>query len=131
MRELKTILSHAAERITIGFALLFLFVLLSLPAVGIPRIVQTAGAQTPDTICPPTAAPCNSTPDQLTISFSPTVAGDALALMYVGSFNDFTPFARTCTDSRGQQWIPVILFGSNFGESMYFPPAGSITKGLT
>src|SRR5258708_34955881 len=111
--------------------LLFLgcfLVLFARPAAASSRIVQTASAKTPYRVCSNTA--CNSSPDELTVSFSPTVAGDAIALFYVGSFRD--PFAifRTCTDSRGQQWINRGLDNAAFGIAWYSPAAGS-SAGLT
>ncbi|HZE80984.1 MAG TPA: hypothetical protein VE604_08775 [Candidatus Polarisedimenticolia bacterium] len=110
------------------FILGFMLLLLTISAAAVPRIVQSASAQSPANFCPP--SPCTTAANSLTVTFSPTVAGDTLVMIYIGFFEGIFPrTGRVCADSSGTPWgnTPELDEG---GVAFYFPPTAA-SAGLT
>ncbi len=109
---------------------LALLVLLAGSAAAAPRIVQSVSVQSPPCDFPgQPIAPCGTGLNQLTINFAPTKPGNAIRLIYIGTF---TSSNRVCTDNLGNAWDNNFGASDRGGVSVYGASPQSLARaGLT
>jgi pimeloyl-ACP methyl ester carboxylesterase len=111
---------------TLGSILFFL----TTSAAAIPRIVQSASAQSPANFCQ-AGPPCPTGPNSLTVTFSPTVAGNTLVMIFIGTYaSQFNDSQRVCTDSSGNPVNNDPRFDQG-GVAFYFPQSAAGLTSIT